>query len=187
MGSTLVVKVAVFVGATAGLAFVSRASLRDRRSHGFYRFFAWEAILALILRNLDAWFRDPFSWHQIVSWCLLLVSLLLVVHGVHLLRRVGKPDEQREDATLVGFERTTSLVTVGAYQYIRHPLYSSLLFLTGGVFFKAPSCTGGLLALAALLFLVATARIEERENAAFFGPDYELYRKQTKMFIPFLF
>ena len=181
------VKVVVFVAASVGLAAVSRRSLRDARSHGFYRFFAWEAILALILLNLDAWFRDPASWHQIISWCLLLVSLFLVVHGVHLLRRIGKPDEQRVDATLVGFERTSALVTVGAYRYIRHPLYSSLLFLAWGVFFKAPSWSGGLLAAAATLFLVATARIEEGENARFFGPAYEQYRQRSKMFIPFLF
>ena len=182
----LQVKVAVFLAATAGLAYLSRASLLNPRSHGFYRFFAWEAILALILLNLDGWFREPWSWHQIVSWCLLLVSLFLVVHGVQLLRRVGKPDEGRDEAELVGFERTTKLVTVGAYRYIRHPLYSSLLFLAWGAFFKAPSWVGGLLALAATLLLVVTARIEEVENARFFGPAYEAYRKRTRMFIPFL-
>jgi protein-S-isoprenylcysteine O-methyltransferase Ste14 len=49
-------------------------------------------------------------------------------------------------------EKTTILVTTGAYRYIRHPLYSSLLFLAWGIFFKAPSWPGGLLALAATFF-----------------------------------
>jgi len=183
----LIVKVVVFFTTTAGLAYVSRASLLAPRTHGFYRFFAWEVILALTLLNVDAWFRDPFSWHQIISWCLLLVSLFLVLHGVHLLRQIGKPDVQRDDASLVGFERTTTLVTVGAYRYIRHPLYSSLLFLAWGVFFKAPTWIGGLLASVATLFLVATARIEEVEDIRFFGSAYEAYMKQSKMFIPYLF
>ena len=183
----ILVKVVVFLAATAGLGYVSRASLLAPRSHGFYRFFAWEAILALALLNVDAWFRDPFSWHQIISWCLLLVSLFLVFHGVYLLRRIGKPNKQRDDTTLVGFERTSTLVTVGAYRHIRHPLYSSLLFLAWGVFFKAPSWIGGLLASAATLFLVATARIEEGEDIRFFGSAYEAYMQQTKMFIPYLF
>jgi protein-S-isoprenylcysteine O-methyltransferase Ste14 len=183
----LLAKIAAFLVATVGLAYLSRASLRNARSHGFYRFFAWEAILALILLNVDAWFREPWSWHQIISWCLLLVSLYMVIHGVQLLRKIGKPDEGRDEAELVGFERTTKLVTVGAYRYIRHPLYSSLLFLTWGAFFKVPSWVGGLLALSATLLLVVTARIEEGENARFFGPAYEAYRKRTKMFIPFLF
>lgn len=183
----LLVKGVLFVVTTAGLVYLSRASLRNPRSHGFPRFLAWELLLVLVLLNADAWFRDPFSWHQILSWCLLLVSLFLVIHGVQLLRRRGEPDQGREDADLVAFEMTTRLVTSGAYRYIRHPLYSSLLFLGWGVFFKAPSAAGALLALAATLLLVVTARIEEAENARFFGAEYEAYRKRTKMFIPYLF
>ena len=88
---------------------------------------------------------------------------------------------------MVAFEKTTALVTVGIYRYIRHPLYSSLLFLAWGIFFKDPSWPGGLLAVVATLFLVATARVEEAENVRFFGEEYKEYMKQTKMFIPFLF
>jgi protein-S-isoprenylcysteine O-methyltransferase Ste14 len=183
----IVVKAVTFIVATLGLAYVSRASLPAPRSHGFYRFFAWEAILVLILLNIDAWFREPLSWHQLISWCFLSVSLFLVLHGVQLLREIGKPDSRRDDASLVGFERTTRLVTRGAYRYIRHPLYSSLLFLAWGVFFKLPSLTGGLLTMLSTLLLVATARVEEAEDIHFFGPDYEVYRKKTKMFVPFVF
>ena len=183
----LTVKAGVFVAATAGLAYLSRASLREPRSHGFYRFLAWEAILALVLLNVDAWFREPFSWHQIISWLLLLASLVLVAQGVRLLWQIGKPGAERDDATLVGLERTTRLVTTGVYRYIRHPLYSSLLFLAWGAFLKAPGWIGAALACTATLFLVVTARIEEAENAHFFGPAYEVYRKRTKMFVPFLF
>ena len=176
-----------FLLVTLGLAYVSRASLLHPRSHGFYRFLAWEAILALILINLNVWFRDPFSWYQLISWFLLAVSLFLVIHGALLLKRLGKADARREDPSLLDFEKTTSLVTVGAYRYIRHPLYSSLLFLAWGVFFKDPSWPGGLLALAATLFLVAAAKMEEAEDIRFFGPAYRAYMKQTRMFIPFLF
>jgi protein-S-isoprenylcysteine O-methyltransferase Ste14 len=178
----------VFVVATAGFAYVSRASLRAPRSHGFYRFFAWEFILALILFNLDAWFRHPLAVHQIISWILLAISLFLVIHGVYLLQMIGKPDPNRAaEGPTLAFEKTTALVIVGAYRYIRHPLYSSLFFLTWGVFFKAPSWLAGLLAGAAALFLVATARVEEAENTRFFGPAYQTYMQRTKMFIPFLF
>jgi protein-S-isoprenylcysteine O-methyltransferase Ste14 len=182
----IVIKVAVFVVVALGLAYVSRGSLLAPNSHGFYRFLAWEVILILILLNANAWFREPFSWHQIVSWCFLSVSLFLVLHGVQLLRQIGEPDSQRDDASLVGFERTTTLVTTGAYRYIRHPLYSSLLFLAWGVFFKLPSWTGGLLAMLSTVLLVVTARVEEAEDIRFFGPAYEVYRRQTKMFVPFV-
>jgi protein-S-isoprenylcysteine O-methyltransferase Ste14 len=187
MDSLAIVKLSCFLLGTGFLAYVSRASLVAPRSHGFYRFFAWESILGLVLLNIDVWFRDALSWHQLVSWPLLVVSALLVIVGVRLLKQRGAPDAQRDDAPLVAFEKTTALVTTGAYGYIRHPLYSSLLFLAWGAFFKAPSWLGGLLALAATLFLAATARVEEAENIRFFGEEYREYMKQTKMFIPFLF
>lgn len=180
-------KVIVFIVASVGIAWVSRASLRNFRSHGFFRFFAWEAIVALVLLNLDYWFYEPFSIHQIASWLLLIVSLYLVIHGVQLLRMVGKPDSKRDDPSLIGIEKTTALVMVGAYRYIRHPLYSSLLFLAWGVFFKYPSWVGVFLAVITTFFLTMTAKIEEAENIRFFGPAYQDYMEQTKMFIPFLF
>ena len=185
-------KLFVFVVGSAVIVYVSRASLRGARSHGFYRFFAWEAILALTLLNLDVWFRDPFSWHQIISWPLLVIAAFLVIHGVQLLQEIGKPNAQRnnarrDDGAKLELEKTTALVTVGAYRYIRHPLYSSLLFLAWGVFFKNPTWFGGVLALMATVFLVATAKIEEAENTRFFGSAYLAYMKQTKMFVPFLF
>jgi protein-S-isoprenylcysteine O-methyltransferase Ste14 len=177
----------VFLLGTLGIAFLSRASLVAPRSHGFYRFFAWEAILALALLKIDIWFRDPISWHQLISWPLLVASAFLAIHGALLLKRMGEPDAQRDDTPMVAFEKTTTLVTTGAYRYIRHPLYSSLLFLAWGIFFKAPDWPGGLLAAVATLFLVATAKVEEAENNRFFGEAYKAYMLQTKMFVPFLF
>ena len=175
----LLVKLIIFVVANAGILFVSWKPLSNPRSHGFYRFFAFESTLVLILLNLENWFRDPFSVNQIVSWLLLLASIILVVHGIYLLRVVGRPKS--------GIESTTMLVIVGAYKYIRHPLYSSLLFLAWGVFCKAPSIPDGILAVVATAFLVATARIEESENVQKFGVEYTAYMKKTSMFIPFLF
>jgi protein-S-isoprenylcysteine O-methyltransferase Ste14 len=187
MGTLTVVKAACFLLGTGCLVYVSRASLAVPRSHGFYRFFAWKAILGLALLSIDVWFRDPFSWHQLISWPLLMASAFLVIVGVRQLKQRGEPDARRDDVPLVAFEKTTTLVNTGAYRYIRHPLYSSLLFLAWGIFFKAPSWLGGLLVLATTLFLVATARVEEAENLRFFSQAYREYRKRTKMFIPFLF
>lgn len=172
---------------TACLVYISWASLAVPGSHGFYRFFAWEAILGLATLNLHRWIHDPFSWHQLISWPLLVISAVLVILGVRLLRVMGETDEDRDDVPLVAFEKTTTLITEGAYRYIRHPLYSSLLFLAWGIFFKAPSGLGVLLVLVATLFLFATARVEEGENLRYFGEQYREYMRRTKMFIPFLF
>ena len=172
-------KLILFVLASAAIVWFSWTSLHDRRSHGFFRFFAFESILALILLNVQHWFRAPFSAFQIVSWLLLFGSLFLVVHGFYLLRLIGRPEGS--------FENTTTLVRLGAYRYIRHPLYSSLLWLGWGVFFKDPSLLGSVLVLVTSAFLIATAKAEEVENLHRFGADYAAYMKTTKMFIPFLF
>ena len=183
---TFQLKIIVFLVASAGLVWLSWSSLRNLRSHGFYRFFAFEAIVILILLNIDYWFYEPFSIHQIVSWLLLIISLFLVIHGFQLLHKVGKPDSKRKDSSLIGIEKTTDLVVVGAYRYIRHPIYGSLLFLGWGVFFKQPSLISFSLAAITTFFLIVTAKMEEAENISFFGDVYKSYMKKTKMFIPFV-
>jgi protein-S-isoprenylcysteine O-methyltransferase Ste14 len=158
----------------------------DAGSHGFYRFFAWEAILILVITNLDVWFLDPWRPAQILSWILLCASLVLVVWGFQTLHQRGKPDVSRSDPTLIGVERTTELVTDGIYRWIRHPLYASLLALNWGAFFKQPGWVGLCLAGVATLFLWRTACIEEGENLRTFGPAYQEYMQRTRRFIPFL-
>jgi len=180
-------KAAIFVIISAGFGWLTRNSVRSVRSHGFYRFFAVLAITALILLNLEVWFADLLSLRQIASTILLTICTYLVVHGTWLLVRAGKPERARTDRELLGIEKTTALVTTGIYRYIRHPLYSSLLFLAWGAFLKQVSMPGAALALVATACLAITARIEETENEDYFGAAYREYRKRTKMFLPFLF
>ena len=177
----------VFVIGSAAIIWISRGSLRSRDAHGFYRFFAFEAILGLIALNLPAWFRDPFSRRQLVSWPLLAGSLGLAVQGFSLLRRAGRPDPTIEDPARLGIEKTTRLVRSGAYRVIRHPLYASLLALAWGVFLKAPSWLGLALAALATVAIYLTARVEERENLHTFGAEYAGYMRETRMFVPFVF
>jgi protein-S-isoprenylcysteine O-methyltransferase Ste14 len=172
-------KAIIFIVVSVGIVYLSRIALRDPHSYGFYRLFAFESILILVLLNMERWFHDPFSVFQIISWVMLCFSLLLVVHGFRMLRKIGRPKG--------GMDDTTILVVQGAYKYIRHPVYCSALLLAWGVFFKDPSFTGGILVLAASAFLTATAKVEERQTLNKFGDEYAQYRNKTKMFIPFLF
>jgi protein-S-isoprenylcysteine O-methyltransferase Ste14 len=179
---------AVFVCATVLLAVVSRRSLVSIHSHGFYRFFVFEAILALILTNVPFWFRDARSWHQVISWILLLTSLLALALGIRALRGPGRSGSaSRNEPELLPFERTTRLVREGIFRHIRHPMYSSLLFLAWGVFFKLPSLPGAALAVLATAGLVVMADIEEGENSRAFGQEYREYMVHTKRFIPHVF
>ena len=80
--------------------------------------------------------------------------------------------------------KTRELVQTGPYKYIRHPMYGSLLFLDVGAMLKDISALTISLTAAAIIFVVFTAKIEERENIKFFGSNYEYYMERTKMFIP---
>jgi len=169
------------------LVFVSRKPLQNLNAHGFYRFFAWEILWLMFLLNTKTWFQNPFAWYQLISWVFLLASIPMVVLGVRLLHQIGKQETGRNDASLYAFEKTSKLVTVGLYRYIRHPLYSSLLFLGWGIFFKSPSWPDAGLVALCTFFLTVTARMEEVENIKYFGDEYTEYMKRTRMFIPFLF
>jgi protein-S-isoprenylcysteine O-methyltransferase Ste14 len=181
-------KIVPFLIITAIIAYISRASLRVPRSHGFYRFYAWECILGLFLLNVDFWVNKPLAWNQLIAWTLLIACLIPLIFGVRMLTSRGKPTASREtDPSLLAFEKTTQLVTSGIYKYIRHPLYSSLFLLTWGIFFKNLSIVAVILAIATTIFLVFTAQADETECTQFFGAEYQNYMKRTKRFIPFLF
>jgi len=181
-------KLLAFLIGSTGLVYISRASLRTPRSHGFYRFFAWECMLALFLLNVEVWFQDLWEWYQVISWFWLIASIVVLIAGVRSLTSQGRPVAQREaEPQLLAFEKTSTLVTSGIYRYIRHPLYSSLFCLTWGTFFKAMTWPGLVLAVAATVFLIATARADEVECTRFFGAAYQEYMQHTKKFIPYLF
>ena len=178
----------VFLLASAILAFISRASISRPSSHGFIRFFVWELILAMLYLNAAVWFEEPFSWHQIVSWILLAGSLVPLVLGISALRSHGKVDaSKRPESELLGFERTTSLVQQGIFRHVRHPMYSSLLLLAWGVFFKRPTVLTAMLAALATGGVTLMARRDEAECQRVFGESYQRYMERTKRFLPLLF
>ena len=179
-------RLVVFIVVSVAIYHVSRESLRSYRSHGFYRFFAWEFFLALMLLNLNVQAYQPSSVHHGMAIVCLILSGLMGVHGFQMLRREGKLDAQRDDPTLLRIEKTTVLVTAGAYQYVRHPLYCSFLLLTWGSFLFIPSRQAGLLSVVVTLNIIVAARMEEKENALYFRAGYSDYMKRTKMFIPFV-
>jgi protein-S-isoprenylcysteine O-methyltransferase Ste14 len=181
-------KIISFLVATVIVVYISRKSLFASHSHGFYRFFAWECIIALFLINVEYWISNPFAWNQIIAWVLLFSSLIPLGFGVRSLTAHGKPAETREtDPSLLAFEKTTQLVTTGIYKYIRHPLYSSLLLLAWGIFFKHFSVESIALIAVTTVFLFFTATADEAECINFFGAEYQDYMKASKRFIPFLF
>jgi protein-S-isoprenylcysteine O-methyltransferase Ste14 len=173
-----IIKLIVILIFSIGLVIWSWKSFFNRKVHGFYRFFAFESILALIIINANSWFTDPWSVFQIISWILLLGSIIIAAQGFYLLHKIGRPT--------TGIEDTTILVKTGIYRYIRHPLYSSLMLFAWGALLKDMSYLSVILGLLATASLIATAIVEEKENLQRFGEEYYAYMKSTRRFLPFL-
>jgi len=180
------IRLALFAVLSVPIVWISRRSLRHPASHGFSRFFAFEAVLATILLNMPHWFRQPFRAQQLVSWTLLCVSLVYVVWGFLLLRRLGGFRPTSEIAPDYEWEKTGRLVTTGIYRWIRHPMYGSLFLLAWGGVLKDVTAGSLALGVAATLALFATAKAEEAENVRRFGEEYVAYMKRTRRFVPFL-
>lgn len=172
-------RLAAFFLLSIGPVILSRPNLFDLRSHAFYRFLGFESLLGLVIMNFDKWFLDPASPLQIISWALLISSAVLAIHSFYLLYRYGGTDG--------GIENTTVIVRTGIYRFIRHPLYSSLLWLAWGVYLKSPTIGATILIVFCTLSLFLTAKVEEGESTRKFGDDYLEYMKSSKMFIPYIF
>jgi protein-S-isoprenylcysteine O-methyltransferase Ste14 len=177
----------IFSLGSLGFIFLSRRALKEHHLYGFPGFFAFEAILGLVVLNGGMWFTQPFSLPQLVSWLLLLGSVYLAIDSLRVLHAYGVLDRSIQDAGQLAFEKTTHLVIAGPYRLIRHPLYTSLLFLTWGVALKQINLVSIMLSLIASLALFLTAVYEERENLSKFGDEYVIYMQHTKRFIPIVF
>lgn len=179
-------RIIIFLILSILIIVLSWRTLSNIKNHGFYRFFSWECLSWLLATNYKFWFEHPFSFNQILSWILLIISGYLVIMGVILMKKIGKPKINRNDKALYSFEQTTKLIDIGIFKYIRHPLYSSLIFLTWGIFFKNLTIELLIVSILSTIFLYMTAIFEEKECLILFGDKYVKYMKKSKRFIPYI-
>jgi protein-S-isoprenylcysteine O-methyltransferase Ste14 len=96
---------------------------------------------------------------------------------VYLGRNWGMPMSLKENP---------ELVTGGPYHYVRHPIYSGILFaiiasaLVGNFFWLVAFFGAG-------IYFMYSAYVEEKIMAREFPNQYPEYKKRTKMLIPFVF
>ncbi len=180
------IRIGLFIVVSFYLLYVSRNALKNPGVHGFHRFFVFEGILVLVLVNHPYWFANPFAPLHIVSWFLLALSIGFIVESLRMLKKYGGRRRRGEMPENFSFENTIHVVETGIYRYIRHPMYASLLFLGWGAFFKHITLPTTGLVLWITAFILAAARVEEKENRLFFGAEYADYMRRTKMFIPWL-
>jgi protein-S-isoprenylcysteine O-methyltransferase Ste14 len=82
-------------------------------------------------------------------------------------------------------EAPQSIVTYGAYRYIRHPFYTSFQITLAGAFLYAPHPATLLSLIYGCCILNFTARREEKSlGESNFGEEYREYIKRTGRFLP---
>ena len=93
---------------------------------------------------------------------------------------------QKKQITKNSGIKNHTLITTGAYRYIRHPIYFGTNILLIGAELVAGSY---IFIFYCLLFLYDyySARQEEQLLVQHFGKAYEDYQKKTRMLIPFIF
>lgn len=178
------IRIGLFIICTLFFVRFSWRALGNPGSHGFYRFFVFEGLLLLVLLNHSYWFQDPFSPLHLFSWFLLGGSIFFVIYSFVMLKMRGGHGGREDMPENHSFENTVRIVEEGLYRYVRHPMYASLLFLGWGAFLKHITPLNIILVLLVSAFLIAVAKVEERENVRFFGATYLAYMQRTRMFIP---
>jgi protein-S-isoprenylcysteine O-methyltransferase Ste14 len=96
---------------------------------------------------------------------------------VHIGRNWGTPMTQKDEP---------ELVTSGPYHLVRHPIYLGILVAGVGTSLALswPWLTAVVLAG---IYFVYSAAVEERNMAEQFPDTYPVYKRSTKMFVPFVF
>lgn len=82
-------------------------------------------------------------------------------------------------------KENASLITTGAYRYIRHPMYFSVLVMMLGVVVSKPT----LLSFVIYVLLVVTLFLKAQKEETLWmeqSSEYKTYMQQTKRIIPFI-
>ena len=142
------------------------------------------AVIVVLVILLSRWgaFRnhslnsDP--WRAGLGLVLFAVGLGFAIWARrHIGRNWGSPMSQKD---------TPELVTSGPYRLVRHPIYSG--FLVGGVGTAVALSWTWLIAVAlAGVYFLYSATVEERYMTEQFPDAYPVYKRTTRMLVPFVF
>ncbi len=134
------------------------------------------SIRARVFRGHSGTIDDP--WLEGIGLAVFLLGLALAAWArIYLGGNWGTPMSQKVDP---------ELVTSGPYRYIRHPIYSGIIL---GAIGTAMAISIYWIVAVVLLgaYFVYSATVEERNMGRLFPESYPLYKRSTKMLVPFIF
>ena len=119
---------------------------------------------------------DP--WHAGIGLVLFTLGLGFAIWArMHLGRNWGTPMTQKDEP---------ELVMSGPYHLVRHPIYSGILVAGVGTAVALSWLWLTAVVLAGVYFLYS-ATVEERFMTEQFPDNYPVYKRSTKMLVPFIF
>ncbi|MDQ6617803.1 MAG: isoprenylcysteine carboxylmethyltransferase family protein [Actinomycetota bacterium] len=139
------------------------------------------AVIVILLVRFGAFRGNSLNtnpWRAALGLVLLALGLAFAVWArVHIGRNWGAPMRQKDEP---------ELVTSGPYQLVGHPIYSGIL--VAGIATAVALSWQWLIAVAlARFYFLYGATIEERYLAERFPDTYPVYRRSTKMLLPYIF
>jgi len=138
--------------------------------------------------------------YLLVSLQFILIAILVIHHGLHtpsnfalLLFLLGcgfglytvRHNKLGNFNVTPEIKENASLITTGAYRYIRHPMYFSVLIMMFGIVVSKPT----LLSLFIYVLLIATLFLKAQKEETLWmeqSKKYKTYMQQTKKIIPFI-
>jgi protein-S-isoprenylcysteine O-methyltransferase Ste14 len=138
----------------------------------------WSAVIAYMINpSWMAWASVPVPvW---VRWGGVGICVAAIVLVTWTLRGLG-----RNLTDTVVTRRAATLVTHGAYRWVRHPFYGCMTLLIVGNALTAANWFMLLSGIVVLALIVARTRTEEEKLVARFGDAYLAYMAQTGRFVP---
>lgn len=115
-------------------------------------------------------------WGMYINIALALIALSIIMNGWSNIHKNYWSKEEGQG----------NLVTTGIYKHIRHPQYTGLLLLSLGMLIEWATLPLLILFPIMIALYANLAKKEEKDMIREFGDDYLEYKKNTKMFIPFI-
>jgi protein-S-isoprenylcysteine O-methyltransferase Ste14 len=103
------------------------------------------------------------------------IGVVLILFSVISLRRVIQVAPEPKEGG--------QLIQSGPYRFLRHPIYTGIIFCVIGLFLRTATIWIGIASLAVIVFLFFKAGFEEKLLLVAY-PDYEQYRRRTWGLLP---
>ena len=135
------------------------------------------AIITMLILSLVF----PVAWIVPPKWN--LIGLVFLASGIGL-NLIADNSFKQAETTVKPYQESSHLVTTGAFQISRNPMYLGMVLILAGIALLLRSLSPFVVILPFAILIDRTyIRIEERMLAERFGASWEAYRARTRRWL----